>query len=352
MSSCPCQYKQNTCSASGSGCYGSGAYETDIGTSYSSVANTSKHKSFDLSDTAINGLGTDGSYRQFHQTRIYIQNFKNMISHGSDAGEGTYLITGNLPEQVQYGISSRWEAPLSGFNSATWNGIMQLVSNSGLWEKMGANGENFSSGINRVTTVKIWGGTDPFRISINIPVVDDNQYCNCFSSNTVTNLTECLEFLGSLCLPKRSGEYGFYVPPPSPLEFKLKWSGGKTINFNPTQGRITLQLGGIFMLDNCVLESVTVSYPNTKALIRKNDGGSTRLVPLLANVGMTFSSIEALTSETYSKMLWVKEQSSVGKFSADVSGVVDGLINAGKTAFSYAGQLVSGNIKAIDEAHN
>ena len=166
MCACPCQYKQPTCSASGGGCYGSGAYQSNFGASYSSVANSSKHKSFDLSDVAINGSGTEGSYRQFHQTRIYIQNFKNMISHGSNAGEGTYLITANLPEQVQYGIGSKWEAPLGSFNNATWNGIMQMVSNSGFWEKWGLNGENFASGINRVTTVKIWGGTDPFRISI------------------------------------------------------------------------------------------------------------------------------------------------------------------------------------------
>ncbi|MBR2239987.1 MAG: hypothetical protein IKO49_02020 [Bacilli bacterium] len=316
-----CCGKQSVCSLSSEGCYGGGVYTGDT-LNYASVANTSHHKSFDLSDVAINGAGKDGNFRQFHQTRIFVNKFSGMLNHGEEQGDGTYLITANLPDQVQYGIGSQWEAPLSGFGSpGIWNAILQMASGSGL---LGKYSQDLSSGINRLTSVKVWSGTNPFKLTITIPVLDDSYYCGCTDRYKTTNLTECLEFLGSLCLPKTSGKYGFYVPPPSPLQYTFTWGEGKSVNFNPTQGYITLQLGGMFMLDNCILEQVNVTYPNTKALIRKYaNSGSSRLVPLLANVTLTFSTIEALTSKTYSKMLWLLNQKNMGNFSTDASGIFE-----------------------------
>lgn len=320
--SCAC--KQICGSISNTGCYGNGVYSAEA-PDYASVANNvSRHKSFDLSDVAIDGIGSNGYYRQFHQTRIFVRDFDGMLSHGQPQGKDTFLLTANLPQQVQYGIGSRWEAPLGSFSNSIWNGIIQLLGGK-VAGALGGNSENFASGINRVTSVKIWGGTDPFKISLNIPVLDDSYYCGCRDQYAITNFSECLEFLGSLCLPRESTEYGFYIPPPSPLQAQID-IGGYSTQLNSRYGRITVLIGGMLMLDNCILESFNVTYPNTKVLIKKFvNSSNSKLVPLLANINMTFSSIEALDANTYSKILWLQEQKDVGKFSMDFNKIVDNI---------------------------
>ena len=86
-----------------------------------------------------------------------------------------------------------------------------------------------------------------------------------------------------------------------------------------------VQIGGILLVDRCILKKVTVEYPNTKTLIkhtypqgiRPGETGTSYLTPLLAKVTITFSTIEAMTSDLYSRMLWLKPQESAGTLSSD-----------------------------------
>lgn len=286
---------------------------------------TSIHKSLDLSNVGVipenQADKTNKHLRQFHQTRIYVQNFAGMYHHTKDwSNKTTYLISANLPESLSYSIGSKWSAPLSSFGSnSLFNALMQVVGS-----KFG-----IASGINRATTLKIWDGVDPLSLSLKIPVLDDGYEQEQNQTGYRTNLAEALEFLGCLCLPKEDLQFGFYVPPPSPLDISIKYGKDKTdaINFHSTKARIMIQLGGILLLDNCIIEGIDVEYPNTKTLIRHhyangiNPGGTSTgtdyLTPLLAFVTIKISTVEAITSETFSKMLWLKAH-SMGKGQADV----------------------------------
>ena len=300
----------------------------------STSSNCSLHKSFDFSNINVTSSGY-GQIKQFHQTRIYVKNFKGMTTNGNTiGGEGsTYIISSNLPDSFSYGIGSEWGSPLSDVFKGVGNLILQFGSAAA---KQSSNadirniGSKFASGINRAANFLIWSGAKPLEIQLKIPVIDDNSYQS--ECGTVkTDLKEALEFLGCLCLPtiEKNG-YGFYTPAPSPLELKLITSrdtdekGNVTENsftMSPNKARIMVQIGGMLFIDNCIIKSVDVNYPNTKGLMLRNDGS---LTPILAEVTIHITTIETLTSGTYTKMLWRKEQSDQGKATADIDSILQG----------------------------
>lgn len=317
----------------------------------------SHHKSFDFSNVALfadNGEGgfkegDNASLRRFHQMTMYIQvPAVNRHANYSGTGYETILISSNLPEQLSYDIGSKWSAPLN-FGSATQNLIMQMVGPK--------FSKSMASGVSRVTTMKIWSGSEPLSLSLKIPVIDDGN------GDSRTNLVEALEILGSLCLPRYGGA-GFYIPPPSPLRASIKYAtdfkegkpvGSGSFNFSAggAYGRIMVQLGGILLVDNCIIDGFSVSYPSTKTMIRhdysknnlENFGvtGGFYLHPLLAEVTLKISTIEAMTADFYSRMLWAREQKDSGAASVDLSQGVMGYLTAGlaKTG-DYLGKLTGG----------
>ena len=308
------------------------------------------HKSLDFSNVGMPIQGdamredSEAKLRQFHQTRLYIMDYNGMLHHNKRIDEksnnpATYLVSANLPESFSYQVGSKWSAPLSFGNSALANALMQLggsevlnvVGNkiSNLFGGGDINlGDKTKSLSGRLTTLQVWNGSDPLELTLRIPVIDDGHPNGQNSSvGKRTNLVEALEFLGSLCLPKYNKssaeqDFGFYTPPPSPFEFNLNWTDSNknrqssSLNAS-TPGRIMLQLGGILLIDNIIVKSVNVEYPNTKGLIRhwyngninpgEGFGSSTYLTPLLANVTITVSTAEAITADNYSKMLWLKQ---------------------------------------------
>lgn len=287
------------------------------------------HKSFDFSNINIGS----SYYKQFHQTRIYIKDFQGMTTNGRKFGgkNSTYIISSNLPESFNYGIGSEWGNPLSDIFKGVGNLVLQLGSAAAMQssnETIRGLGEKFRSGINRAANFLIWNGSKPLNIQLKIPVIDDNSYQN-GCGNVKTNLKEALEFLGCLCLPtlEKNG-LGFYTPAPSPLELKLITSrntdekGNVTENsftMSPNKARIMVQIGGMLFIDNCIIKDVSVSYPNTKALMLRDDSS---LSPILAEVTIHITTIESLTSETYTKMLWRKQQEDQGKGTADIDAVL------------------------------
>lgn len=315
----------------------------------------SHHKSFDFSNVALFADNSEGGFkegdnaslRRFHQMTMYIQvPAVNRHANYSSTRYETILITSNLPEQLSYDIGSKWSAPLN-FGSATQNLIMQMVGPK--------FSKSMASGVSRVTTMKIWSGSEPLSLSLKIPVIDDGN------GDSRTNLVEALEILGSLCLPRYGGA-GFYIPPPSPLRASIKYAtdfkegkpvGSGSFNFaaGGAYGRIMVQLGGILLVDNCIIDGFSVSYPSTKTMIRhdysgiENFGttGGFYLHPLLAEVTLKISTIEAMTADFYSRMLWAREQKDSGAASVDLSTGVMGYLTAGlaKTG-DYLGKLAGG----------
>ena len=303
---------------------------------YNGQGTADTFKSLDFSDVAIYGTknptggAQDENFRHFHQMRLYIDYGETL--HHYSGYNGKTIITANLPERIQYALNSQWQAPLN-FGDPTFNLLMQVGAHA-------IDNTNLPSGTLRVSSLKVWQSTEPLTLNLSIPVIDDGD------DLTGTNLVEALEILGSLCLPRYGGgAAGFYIPPPSPLSVSIKYDTvainkkdrefGKVFPMaTANSARIMLQLGGILLVDNCIIESVSVEYPNTKAQImhdyskiknRPNFGmtGAKYLHPLLAIVNLKISTVEALTSDTYSRMLWAKPQSNQGKFEADITPVTD-----------------------------
>jgi len=332
------------------------------------------HKCLDLSNVGLvmdKRDCNDKWLRQFHQTRIYVRDFYKMrhhtkVTNGLSSDRNLHIISANLPESVSYRIGSSWEQPLS-FGDASFNLAMQTLGKSAFG--------SVTSGVNRVSSLKVWNGSTPLQLSLRIPVIDDGYNVEDRKTGLYTNLAEALEFLSCLCLPSSVGTMGFYNPPPSPLNFQGNWSHmseeyaagldekaksqfesgllkkgldflSKDWNFSTEPGHITLQLGGMLMVEDIIVESVNVEYPNTKGQIRHSynkaiaagDIGTDHLTPLLAYLVINVSTIENLTSESYSKMLWIKKDQGQG--SVNVENPV--------TALNSAKNLIRGGISAAD----
>jgi hypothetical protein len=294
----------------------------DIGltSAYASVnRNSTIHKSFDLSNVNIDGP-SGKTFRQFHQTRLYIEQFDHMYSHNSLVKANTFLLSANLPDTIGYSIGSRWENPFGGFGNAMTNVLMQMGSSFlNKFDSTQGIGENIKSGINRATTFKVWGGTDNLSLTLKIPVVDDRTQ----QSSTAINLTEALEFLGCLVLPRKSGNLGFYQPPPSPMNLTIQYKSDKNLTLSPTYARVLLQLGGMLIVDKCVINKVSINYPNTKTMVRQQTGSSYYLSPLLAELTIEISTIEAMTAGTFGKMLWLQSQPNEATGNVDLSFIGD-----------------------------
>lgn len=303
-------------------------------------------KSFDFSNVAIYAKNPTMSknpssylekednpfFRRFHQMTIYVKN-PRVFTHGNDGmKKGDWLvITSNLPESFSYSFGGEWVTPFK-FGNPTLNAIMQV-----------AGIQNVSSGVSRATTLRVWDGSKPLSLNLTIPVIDDGE------SSSGTNLIEALEMLGSLALPSYNyNRTGTYLPPPSPFSFTIKYDkkGESTINeetgkeeYSTTEeettkgsnlSRVMLQLGGMLLIDHCIIENVDVKYPNTKTMIRhdytkqnENFGntGGFYLHPLLAEVTLKISTAEALTANNYSKMLWAKKGQTAGNVNVDLTGM-------------------------------
>lgn len=307
----------------------------------------SEFKALDFSDVSIYGTESgsdknkeDEKFRHFHQMRLFIK-AGNYIRHRS-LKTNQIMIASNLPEKIAYSLNSKWEAPLD-FGDATSNLLIQMGAQAL------PDAVSIPSGSLRISSLKIWTKTEPLSLELTIPVLDDSH------SKSGTNLVEALEILGSLCLPRYGTDTGgFFIPPPSPSSYSIKYTKFWKEKNEPAQfdfnnsnyARIVLQLGGILLIDHCVIESVSVNYPNTKAQIMhdysiagETFGSETKhkyLHPLLAEVKLKISTVEGLTADAYSRMLWARDQTGYGDghFTTDIEGVTNALAKAKEFIFA------------------
>lgn len=339
--------------------YGAGLYK-----------NMSNHKSLDFSNrgfspldtTDVSGLQEAAALRSFHQMRIFIEipagrnAFINKHGKASGAGGQTFLISSNLPESVSYSLNSSWTTPLSVLNVPLVDAVFQMTS--GKIKQMFQGADVIpNSLINRLHTLLIWNKTEPLSMQLTIPVLDDSYDGN---NGISSNLAEALEILGAMCLPSytQDNSLGFYTPPPTPYDLAIKYavtentqgSDGKMQSTPPKTGttnlgksssddqathlfganhaRIMIQLGGMLLIDNCVITRVDVKYKNTKSQIRhsytaKQNNGKrfSYLTPQLAEVTLHITTLEAMTTQTYSKMLWCRRQQTSATGTIDASAL-------------------------------
>lgn len=304
--------------------------------------NRKKFRALDFSNLAMYGKDANSKnvqMRRWHQMTLYIQG--NPMYNGNDVSN--YIISSNLPESVSYTLQSTYDNPFSSFKG---KGLANLAAQAI------SNGQG--SGALRASTIKLWNGSNPMQLKLSIPVLDDGWSENGNGNGFSTDFVEALEVLGSFCLPrfgkKQEGDTNTlqkaisafsYQAPPNPLavsvKYKSKDAEGKYTKDEETsltnnRGKIMCQLGGILLVDNCVLTSMGIEYPNTKAMIKheyKNGkinngdkentsiGTVSYLTPMIAKLNLTLEVPIALTAEDYSDMLWLKRQTRSTTFSID-----------------------------------
>lgn len=304
--------------------------------------NRKKFRALDFSNLAMYGKDANGEnvqMRRWHQMTLYIQG--TPMYNGKDISN--YIISSNLPESVSYTLQSTYDSPLSKFKGTGLANLAAQAISSGQ-----------GSGALRASTIKLWNGSNPMQLKLSIPVLDDgwsenNKNGNGFS----TDFVEALEVLGSFCLPRfgKKQEGGAnelqkaisafsYQAPPNPLAISVKYKSkdaegnytkDEETSLTNNRGKIMCQLGGILLVDNCVLTSMSIEYPNTKAMIKHNykDGKINEdennvnigevnyLTPMIAKLNLTLEVPIALTAEDYSDMLWLKRQNRSTTFSID-----------------------------------
>lgn len=308
--------------------------------------NKKNYRTLDFSSVGLydgNNLSADKTaMRRWHQMTLYMEG----PSTGGNFSGGKYVIASNLPENFSYSITSTYEPPLGSFNSSMTNLILQGLT----------KGEG--SGVIRAGSALIWKGTSPLKFKVKIPVMDD-AWPGDNQNGFKTDFMEALEILGTFLLPrdirKKSGDGSklkqFIVnnsmtPPPTPLHlnasfkltktksFQAKQPDGTVINDNRSEslidfnfqsghsGNIMVQLGGMLLVNNCVLTQMIVEYPNTKSMIRHEYGDGkyitdntkikNYLTPIIANLTLEFTTVSMLTRGDYLNMLWLNPKGQGG----------------------------------------
>ena len=70
--------------------------------------------------------------------------------------------------------------------------------------------------------------------------------------------------------------------------------------------------------------------------------------PILAEVNITISTVETLTSTTYTKMLWRKEQGDQGSFKLDLNATMETAKKIGEKGYNMIKQPIQGAIDTVN----
>jgi hypothetical protein len=242
------------------------------------------------------------------------------------------ILTMALPNKVKYSFGGRWQnqfASLSGGSEALVGGLAQSLTNGSF------------NGAFDISTASAWVGAQELSMILSFPVFDDVE------TNSGINYQEALALLAEATLPSVSSLTGAYTKLPGPTVFNQLttnnqggeankiakaakeavqtidgWFGnalsgafewiaeGADLQPNPWQ-RITLQLGGVLLLDWCIIKRVSVEFPNTKhQVLHSWPEGSVRhqhLQPLLANIEVEIATAQGLTVDKFKDMLQLSE---------------------------------------------
>jgi hypothetical protein len=226
-----------------------------------------------------------------------------------------------------------------------------------------------ASGKMKVADMKIWQGGEPLKLELTIPIMDD-AWIGANANGVGTNFNEALEILSSMCLPRNNtvGKNDIdkllssisYTPPPNPLNGTLKYSetvkddsGNESTvkrsrDISMNAGGISCQLGGMLYAQNCVLTDMSVTYPNTKAMIchdypsdkaiSQNAGkvNLKYLTPIVAELKLSLETPFIMTQENYVNMLWLGNQASAANCTIDVDETIESIKKGVNTLINVA----------------
>lgn len=273
------------------------------GTSTTTNQNMSRTFCLDLSGT--NASGKEGSsLRQYHQLTF-------VFSNSNNTSQGKSIITAGLPEKFSYNIGG------------VWNNSIKLGGDD-LLNTLSATVLKTSTSM-VIDNSQFWVGTKPLKMVFSIPIFDDAQ------AGSGINYQEALSLFSEAVLPDVNSS-GFYNSIPGPDIFSVLkgYKGTKEVKAGLNRvglaegtGRlwdhITLQIGGILLVDWCFIEDIKVSFPNTKSMIKHTYDGVATLRPLLAQFDITVGTVKGVTMSNFKNMLQLKEQTTDMNYTNNVS---------------------------------
>lgn len=224
----------------------------------------------------LNKYHKKSALKQFHALTFYFRDTRTP-SNGA-------IITSTLPESFSYQIGGVWQNPVQLGGGALSNSFVNAITK-------GNKSLAFS-----VDTSLIWQSPKRMDLVFKIPVFDDS------GTGTHRNYQEAIELFSEAILPE-VGEDGVYNSVPGPniftaLTYRAK--GGKETKAAQTFSdvastlgdaankhlygrygiwdRISIQVGGLLLLDWCVIKDLKVTFPNTKAQVLHDYRKRTRVV--------------------------------------------------------------------------
>jgi hypothetical protein len=251
--------------------------------------------------------------KPFHLVTFYFQNSFNK------KGIKPVIIRAQLPKQISYSVGGEWGAPISLGQGGMLKGIIEV-----------ARGQTIDTTFD---TTKIWMNPKPLTIQLDMPIFDDTE------DKTDINFQEALQVFGRATLPEMT-KIGMFKSTPGPsfgtalanrqdnAEFDKNHDGiSKTIKAtNKLLGgddkdldRITVQIGGMLLVDWVAITNFTVTYPNTKqqllhSWVKSNSGfRKNQLLPQTAMLSVTIETVTGLTRTSYDNMLNLHSMQKLGE---------------------------------------
>ena len=280
---------------------------------------------------------TESPFKQFHALTFYFRH----TSEDKNKEKGA-IITSMLPESLSYSIGGNYTSPIRLGGGELANAIFREFTG-------GSRALEFN-----VDTSVVWHSPKRLEMVFKIPVFDDS------GSGTNINYQEAIDLFGEAILPEL-GESGLYESTPGPniltaLKYKaatgVATKGAATLSNAISKGekeyadankdnpnarsmragdflrgqsqlwdRISIQIGGVLLLDWCVIKDLKVTFPNTRAMVLHDFTGThteqidgsrkqtykAHLQPIQAEIEVTVSTVMGMTRATFKNMLYQTE---------------------------------------------
>lgn len=304
---------------------------------------------------------TESKLKQFHGLTFYFRN--------SRTGDGA-IITSMLPESFVYSIGGNYSNAIKLLGSELINSVASTFSNG-----------NISTTFNLDTSLT-WQSPKRMELVFRIPVFDDS------ATGTNINYQEAIDLFGEAILPEISANATYEsIPGPNLLTaMSYRARNGKSVTmsdrFNDIKNkvskhitdksiiggeetkwdRISIQVGGLLLLDWCIIKDLKVTFPNTKAMVlhnytgyhkdqvddRGNETYKIHLQPLQAELEVTVATVMGVTRATFKDMLYQTESTNQGNKYKDTSSSSSAKINDSGTSQTKSVKTYEDTVKYIN----
>ena len=203
--------------------------------------------------------------KQFHALTFY---FRDTNQKNSSA-----IITSMLPESFTYSIGGEYINPLRLSGGDVVNAMLQQITKGNL------------TTYNTIDSAYIWKSPKRMDLIFKIPVFDDSD------DQSNINYQEAIQIFGDAILPNidKNGAYESIPGPNITTVLNYRSTEGKTVKYSQSAlalnttvanksigvmggelthwDRISVQVGGLLLLDWCVIRDLKVTFPNTKTMV-------------------------------------------------------------------------------------